>query len=188
MTRLARDRISVDLGSLRGALFERARAQGVRPSDIVRASLADVLGGESRNPRPAGSPVARGSDRVRLALRMDRSDAAALVRAARAAGLSPGDYVAGMLAGAPVLVQGTGPAAHVAALTTSSAKLSTLSRDLRHLASLLRQSALRAAQEYRGMLDTLASDVLRHLALAAAVLADLRPLSKRAGSSSKEKP
>ena len=72
MTRLARGRISVDLGALRVALFERARAQGVRPSDIVRASLAGALGSESRTPRPPGSAVALGSDRVRLALRMDR--------------------------------------------------------------------------------------------------------------------
>jgi hypothetical protein len=119
---------------------------------------------------------------------MDRADAAALIRAARAAGLAPGDYVAGLIAGAPILVQGRSPAAHVAALTTSSSRLSTLSRDICHLASLMRQSLLRAAQEYRGMLDTLAEEIQRHLALAAAVLADLRLLSKRAALSTKEKP
>ena len=183
MTRLTRGRISVDLGALRGALFERARARGVRPSDIVRASLAGALGAEAGAPRAPGSVVAPGSDRVRLTLRMDRADAAALVRAARVAGMSPGDYVAGLVAGAPALVGGGGPAGHVAALTTSSATMSTLSRDLRHLASLMRQSSLRAAQEYRGMLDTLSGDIRRHLALAAAVLADLRPLSKRAAPS-----
>jgi hypothetical protein len=186
MTRLARGRISVDLGALRGALFERARAQGMRPSDVVRASLAGVLGAESSTPRAPGSAIAPGSDRVRLTLRLDREDAAALVRAARVTGLSPGDYVAGLIAGVPILVRGAGRVEHLAALTTSSATLSTLSRDIRHLTSLLRQSSLRAAQQYRDMLDTLAGDIHRHLALASAVLADLRPLRKRAVSSSKE--
>ena len=46
--------------------------------------------------------------------------------------------------------------------------------------SLLRQGNVRAAQEYRERLDTLAGDVRNHLSLASRVLAELRPRSQRA--------
>ena len=61
------------------------------------------------------------------------------------------------------------------ALTASSAELSTLTRNIHHLSALLRQGEVRAAQEYRRMLDTLGDDVRAHLHLAGSVLADLRP-------------
>ena len=63
----------------------------------------------------------------------------------------------------------------LAALTTSCAELSTLSRNVNHLTALLRKGDVRPAQEYRRMLDTLGDDVRAHLRLAARVLAELRP-------------
>jgi len=41
---------------------------------------------------------------------------------------------------------------------------------------------VRAAQEYRERLDTLAGDVRKHLSLASRVLADLRPRSQLAAA------
>ena len=71
-------------------------------------------------------------------------------------------------------------AEYIAALVTSSAELSTLTRNIHHLTSLLRQGESRAAREYREMLDTLAGGVRGHLMLAGRVLADLRPRNHRA--------
>jgi uncharacterized protein HemY len=112
---------------------------------------------------------------VRLSLRTTREQAARTFDAARRAGLSPGEYVAGLVAGVPALMGGASRADHLAALIASSAELSTLTRNIHHLASLLRQGEHRAAREYREMLDTLAGDVRSHLVLASGVLADLRP-------------
>ena len=182
MTPSSRDRISVDLRGLKAALFERARGRGVSPSDLVRAVLADALDlAES----PIGEQSANGTvvlaeDRVRLSLRMTRRDALATMTAARAAGLSLGAYVAGLVAGVPVLTSGGARSDHLAALIASSAELSTLSRNLHHLTRLLRQGSVRAAQEYREMLDAVAGDVRDHLTLASATLADLRPRHSRA--------
>jgi hypothetical protein len=53
-----------------------------------------------------------------------------------------------------------------------------LSRNIRHLADLLRRSESRAAQEYRAMLDTLASDVHSHLHLAGNVLTQMQPATR----------
>ena len=69
----------------------------------------------------------------------------------------------------------SGHADHIAALIASSGELSTLSRDIRLLARLLREGNVRAALEYRDKLGTLDGDVRRHLTLASGVLADLRP-------------
>jgi hypothetical protein len=106
---------------------------------------------------------------------MTREQAWSTIEEARQAGLSPGEYVAGLVAGVPALKGGPSRADHLAALIASTAELSTLSRNIHHLTVLLRQGAVRPAQEYREMLDTLAGDVRGHLTLASSVLAELRP-------------
>ena len=181
MTPSSRDRISVDLRGLKAPLFERARARGVSPSWLVRDALIDALGPikpSSSDHVAAGDPLPM-ADRVRLSLRMSRDEASATLAEARRAGLAPGAFVAGLVAGVPALLGGASRDAHIAALIASSAELSTLSRDIHHLTSLLRQGNVRAAQEYRERLDTLAGDVRNHLSLASRVLADLRPRSQR---------
>ena len=182
MTPSSRDRISVDLRGLKAALFEQARARGVSPSDVVRAALADAIDQADLpiTERAANGNVVPDEHRVRLSLRMTRRDALATMTAARAVGLSPGAYVAGLVAGVPVLTNGAARSDHLAVLIASSAELSTLSRNLHRLTSLLRQGSVRAAQEYREMLDKVADDVREHLTLASATLADLRPRHGRA--------
>lgn len=178
----SRDRISVDLRGLKAPLFEQARARGVSPSELVRDALIEALGQtepSSLDCVTAGAWLPTG-DRVRLSLRMSRDEARATLAAARQAGLAPGAYVADLVAGVPVLVGGANRDEHIAALIASSAELSTLSRDIHHLTSLLRQGNVRAAQEYRERLDTLVGDVRNHLSLASGVLACLRPRRHRA--------
>jgi hypothetical protein len=182
MTPSSRDRISVDLRGLKAPLFESARAQGVSPSGLVRDALIEALGRtkpSSLDHVAADAPLPM-EDRVRLSLRMSREEASATLAAARQAGLAPGAFVAGLVAGVPALLGGASRDAHIAALIASSAELSTLIRDIHHLTSLLRHGNVRAAQEYRQRLDTLAGDVRKHLSLASRVLADLRPRSQRA--------
>jgi ribonuclease D len=181
----SRDRISVDLRGLKAPLFEQARARGVSPSGLVRDALIEALGQAepSSFDRVAAGARLPTNDRVRLSLRMSREEARAILAAARHAGLAPGAYVADLVAGVPALVGGASRDEHIAALIASSAELSTLSRDIHHLTSLLRQGNVRAAQEYRERLDTLAGDVRSHLSLASGALADLRPRSHRADAS-----
>ena len=102
-----------------------------------------------------------------------------MARGAQAAGLSRGAYLAGLVANVPVLTSGARRADHINALIASSAEMSTLTRNINHLAFLLRQGEFRAAREYRAVLETLAADIRRHLLLSSSVLADLRPRSQR---------
>jgi len=180
-----RDRITVDLHGLKAALFGRAQALGVSPSGLVRSTLAAALDDSGRLAieRPRERSASPSGNRVRVSLRMSREHAAETLEAARRAGLSPGDYVAGLVAGVPALMGGPKRTEYIAALIASSAELSTLIRNIHHLTSLLRQGESRAAREYREMLDTLAGDVRGHLMLAGRVLADLRPRNHRADAS-----
>jgi len=173
----SRDRLSVDLHGLKAALFERAQALGVSPSGLVRTTLAEALGRSDpiTTDRSIQSLKSGNGDRVRLCLRMSRAQASATLDGARRAGLNPGDYVGGLVAGVPVLLGVGSRTEHLAALIASSAELSTFSRNLHHLTKLLRHGEFRPAQEYRPMLDILGADVRSHLALVAAALADLRP-------------
>ncbi len=177
MTPSSRDRISVDLQGLKAVLIERAQVLGVSPSALVRKSLAGELG---RPVEPMDEQVdkhvaRRPGGRVRLCLRMERDEAAAALAAARRAGMSPGRYLASLVAGVPVIQAGGGHREHVAALIGSSAELATFSRNIHQLTNLLRLGEVGPALVYRGMLNTLDGDIRQHLVLASGVLADLRP-------------
>lgn len=173
----SRDRLSVDLHGLKAALFERARLAGTSPSDWVRATLAEALGGAAGPVDGTRPPQleARAAGRVRLTLRMSRDDASAVLAAARVAGQAPGDFVANLLTMQPASMPASGRAETVGALIASCAELSTFSRNLNHLVSLLRQGAFRPAEEYRPMLATLGTDVREHLDHFTRVIAELQP-------------
>ena len=186
MTRSSRDRIGVDLRGLKAVLVEQARARGgVSPSELVRDALVEVVGQSdlSSIDRLARAVVPT-EGRVRLSLRMSREEASAILATARNAGLAPGAFVSGLAANVPALAIGASRTDYLATLVASSAELSTLSRNIHHLTSLLRQGNVRPALEYRAMLDALAGDVRGHLTIAARVLADLQP-QRRSGLPSK---
>ena len=180
----SRDRISVDLRGLKAALFERAQGLGISPSGLVRKTLAEVLG--QSDPIHIDRSMAPSSpsngDRVRLSLRMSREQAIGTLNGARRAGLHPGDYVGDLVAGVPVLLGAGNRGDHLAALIASSAEVSTLSRNIHHLIDLLNRGQMRAALEYRDMLNTLEGAIRAHLKLASSTLADLRPRGGGAGA------
>jgi hypothetical protein len=174
----ARDRISVDLHSLKAALMTRAAAERVDVSVVVRRAIEREVGVAAATPELASEPCSprAASATVKLSIRLSVADAEQLTVGARKAGLSRGAYLAGLLAGNPSLVNGAASRPdRLAALNASCAELSTMSRDLHSLAALLRQGQVKAAMEYRAMVDTLDADVREHLAMAAGLLADLRP-------------
>jgi hypothetical protein len=146
---------------LKAALVARAQAQRVSVSVLVRGAVARDLGFR-RRAKPAVWMRAPGwthAASVKLSIRMTAEEASQLAAGARAAGLSRGAYLAGLVANVPVLSAGGGRTEHIAALRVSSAELSTLSRNIHRLTALLRQANVEPARPYREMLDTLAGDV-----------------------------
>ena len=87
---------------------------------------------------------------VKLSIRMTPEEAEQLAAGARAAGLSRGAYLSGLIANVPELIGGANRTDHIATLVASSAELSTLSRNIHHLSSLLREGNVRPALEYCG--------------------------------------
>jgi hypothetical protein len=186
MNPTSHDFVTVDMRGWKAALVARAQAQRVSMSVLVRSAVARDLGlaaeGEaSRRDEPTALPASAVG--VKLSIRMTAQEALQLAAGARAAGMSRGAYLAGLVANVPVLSGGGGRAEHIATLIASCAELSTLSRNIHHLTALLRQANIGPAGPYREMLDTLAGDVRRHLELASRVLADLQPRRRSAASS-----
>jgi hypothetical protein len=172
------DFVTVDMRGLKAALVARARSDRVSVSVLVRRAVARDLGvvvvaGPGQPSSTTDS--ASGATKVKLSIRLTRAEAERLATGARSAGLSRGAYLSGLVAGVPVLTSGGNRADHNAALVTSCAELSTLSRNIHRLTSLLREGNVQPALQYRATLDTLTGDVRSHLMLAARVLAELQP-------------
>lgn len=186
MNSSSHDFVTVDMRGLKAALVAQARTQGVSVSVVVRAAVARAL----EVAEPAGPLDVSGSEGVsaqskvvKLSIRLSRAEAERLDLRAKAAGLPRGAYVCRLNAEVAALPSGPNRADQLAALVASNAELSSLSRDIRHLTALLAHGAVRAAQEYRRTLDTLAGDVRQHLQLASTVLGDLRPRRGHANES-----
>ncbi len=170
--------VTLDMRGLKAALVARAQAQRVSVSVLVRAAVERELGLVDASAEPEGAmrTAAPAGSVVKLSIRLTSGEAEQLDAGARRAGLSRGAFLAGLLASVPSLSGGAGSRLDcLAALTASSAELSTLSRNVHRLTALLRQGEVGPAQQCRRLLDTLGDDVRAHLSLAAGVLADLRP-------------
>ena len=180
MNAVPHDFVTVDMRGLKAALVARARERRVSVSVMVRDAVARTLPSDgeaaleaSRAPGELGAP----SGTVKVSIRLTTSEVRRLDAGADAAGLGRAAFLSGLIEGVNVISSG-GRRDHLAVLISSNAELSTLSRNIRHLADLLRRSEMRAAQEYRAMLDTLASDVNKHLSLAGEVLTRMLPATK----------
>ena len=172
----AREYFTVDLRGLRAALAARAAHDEMTESDVLRSALARALGTE--RVAACGSPkeTAGGwpsASQVKLSVRLVRPAAVQLDHDARAAGLCRGAYLARLIQGAAPVASAADRVAMCAALNNSSEELGVMSRDIRHLTSLLRRGSVEAARSYTARHEALDRDVRAHLALAASVLADL---------------
>ena len=148
MNTTAHDFVTVDMRGLKAALVARAQAERVSVSVLVRGAVARDLGvaADGEAGRMDESTEHPSSARaVKLSIRMSAEEARQLAAGARAAGLSRGAYLAGLLANVPVLSAGGGRTEHIATLMASCAELSTLSRNVHRLTALLRQANVEPA-------------------------------------------
>lgn len=172
------DFVTVDMRGLKTTLVAHAQARRESVSVLVRRAVARELGQAESLPQPITGSEGVGASRqsqVKLSIRLTTNEAEQLAAGSRAAGLSRGAYLAGLIAGIPALTMGASRTELLSALTTSNAQLSSLSRNIHALTRLLTQSNVQKALVYRDMLDTLDGDIHRHLTQAAALMADLRP-------------
>ena len=173
MSNLHHDFVTVDMRGLKAALVERARSERVSVSALVRRAVAYEL--ERERPLLRSMPTSTAPRSVKVSIRLTGSEAERLRIRARADGTSMGSLLTALAAETPAPRSGANRPHVLAALVESSAGLSTLNRSVHHLTVLLRQGSSEAARQYRGMLETLADEVRRHLNLASSTLAELPP-------------
>lgn len=174
----------MDLQGLRAALLACGHARGLTAGEVVRQALASYLAlptttkleVPSALPPPGVSPSPQG--RTRISLRLAPADAAALQQRARESGLSLGTWIVQRMRTGRHPASAEAIASARATLTASNAELAVLSRNLAHLTALLRQGEVRAAQQYREVLDATHADIRRHLREASRLAAQLRPPAK----------
>lgn len=172
------DLVTVDMRGLKASLVACAVERRVSVSVVVRGAVVHELGLEPEGGvAPQSYPTGSAADAeawIKLSIRMRRTEADRLDAGARAAKLSRGAYLAGLVDGVPVLLSRGGRPEYITALTASCAELSTLSRNVHQLTSLLRVGDVQQALAYRDLLDNLTGEVRTHLRVAAQVLAGLR--------------
>jgi hypothetical protein len=176
--RVARDRVTVDLRALGPRLRTYAALQGKRPASLMRQAVSQML---ESIPEPSGVSLPGGGTTgmvARVTLRMPSLCARSLAERARAADVSQGEYVRGLLDGSPPAPPAPGHAATVAALMASTDRLAAMSSDLTAFLRLLGRVPVSELEAYRAGLKTLTRDVREHLACAAALIAELK-MSRR---------
>lgn len=103
------DFVTVDMRGLKAALVACAAQRRVSVSVLVRQAVELAVGHRAEaDGRHAGQQdaPADGDAWVKLSLRMRRYEASHLDASARAAGMSRGAYLAGLVDGVPVLASG----------------------------------------------------------------------------------
>ena len=127
-----RDRITVDLQGLKGALMARAEAEGVMPSQFVRRVLIASLGTQGSVDAQAREPAVRLRSQ-RLCLRMHPDGVKAVLSSAELAGQRPGRWLARVAAGGAVDATAEQLDAQRRALVALTAELAALRRGLQRL-------------------------------------------------------
>jgi hypothetical protein len=173
----ARDRVSVDLRGLGDRLRAQAQRQQTTPAALTRRAVRLLLNHQLGGEQPAiAEPVqhpARGIEKVTL--RVSGAHATSLTTRARAADMSQGDYVASLLDGVAPAAMPADHASAVKALMASTDRVAAMSADLNAFLRILGRASVPQLEPYRASITSLTKDVRQHLAVAAALVAELRP-------------
>jgi hypothetical protein len=180
----SRDRVTLDLRGLRERLQALAAVRQMTTSALVRKTLMTLLDedsgeGDTRlNATASATATAIDTPVVKVTLRLPASQARALARRARAAEVSQGAYVAGLIDGAPPSPLPPDHARAVAALRASTDQHAVIGTDLNAFLRLLGRVSSSELERYRAGIMSLSVDVRRHLAVAATLVAELRAVRR----------
>lgn len=175
-----RDRVTIDLRGMRPQLLAQAARRQMTAAAFVRRAVMATLDDEScdaEDSKPLDS--AGGTQAVKITLRLSAFHAVALASRARAADVSQGRYVAGLIDGAPAEPLARDHTRAVTALMASTDRLAAMNADLNAFMRLLGRGSSSELERYRAGILSLADDVREHLASAAALIVQLRAARTR---------
>jgi hypothetical protein len=162
----------VDLRGIGDAVRCAAAGRGLTVAAFVREALVAAVGLLPLGIERHGGPTSRCRVAAKLHLRMDQREADALVANARLLGLSYGEYVGRLVAGAPLPPPVAERAADRAALRASSDNLAVLAGDINSVIRLIRLGkGSEAARQFGDRMRGLEGEVRRHIDLASRVVA-----------------
>ena len=174
MTGTSRDRVTIDLRGIGGAVRAAPASRGMGVAQLVRRAVVMSLD------LHAAAAVAVGSDgqtppqaMAKLTLRLPQAHADALIVNAVSLGLSYGEYVARLVNGSRLPQPIAERQADRAALLASNDQLAALSADLNALVTLLRRADADRARAYRDRFESADAEIRRHLDRASALIARL---------------
>lgn len=176
---MQRERVTVDLRGLSARLQAKAASRHISAASLIRQALLVSL---DDAPAAADLPSTCGDlDRrhVKLTLRLPATHARLLASRARSADVSLGNYVAGLLDGAPPVPLPLDHREAVLQLGRSTDQLALLNADL--VTAMRRLDAYLAsdAVELQADLAQLILVVRQHLAAASALVAAMKPARRR---------
>lgn len=176
MGRGSRDRVTIDLRGMRDKLQALAAARAMTPAALVRKALAALLDGAPCSGDITGRDTATdgGGQVVKVTLRLSVAQVVLLASRARAADVSQGMYVAGLIDGTPAQPRAPDHTQAIAALMASTDRLAALSADLNAFMRLAGRTPGSELEPYRASIWSLTADVREHLASAAALVTTLR--------------
>src|SRR5437763_1802924 len=137
MSNLSQHFVTVDMRGLKAALVERAQAEKVSVSELLRRAVATELKATELDSGPTPKPTASPSTKV--SIRLTGLEARQLKDRALADETSMGALLTRLAAEVPALASRPNRVQLLSALIESNAELSTLSRNINHLAALLRR-------------------------------------------------
>lgn len=195
MAKPSRHRATVDLRGMEERLQAFAAARQMTVAATVRRALDALLAGEGEQSESAPVFADRADDGplVKVTLRLPALHTRLLAWRARKADVSQGDYVAGLIEGAPLTPPMPVHVEVVAALNRSTAGLAALCLDLHAVTRLLRRDGVSDLGQHEARLSRLENAVGEHVRLASQVIAEvsanrLRPARKHARSARAERP
>ena len=180
MATASRQRVTVDLRGAADRLHAFAAARHMTTAAVVRMAIRQALDGQvcadSTVMQPARTLIDRAA--IKVTIRLAPEAATALATRARAADVSQGHYVAGLLEGYPPPMRASDHGDAVAALAKSTDVLAGLRVDLNAFTRMMRMAGANGLAGQGADLDAMSKQMLEHIAIASRLINGLQPSAR----------
>jgi hypothetical protein len=173
----SRHRVTIDLRGTAERLIALAAARHMTTAALVRMAIRQTLGDQGCLDK-GHIPRARMLDdrhAVKITVRLAPDAAAKLAERARAADVSQGSYITGLLDGAPSPLRPSDHGDAVAALAQSTDVLAGLRVDLNAFTRAIRLVGAHGLAGQGTDLDAMSQRILEHMAAASRLIGALQP-------------
>ena len=176
MATSSRQRVSIDLRGTADRLSALAAARHMTTAALVRMAIRRTLDGQIDPDNDLNQRARMVDDRhaAKVTVRLASDAAATLAQRARAADVSQGRYVTGLLDGAPPRTRTTDHADAVAVLAQSTDLLAGLRVDLNGFTRAIRLVGANDLDGWGADLDAMSRHILEHMATASRLIGELQ--------------